>query len=148
MATVAGILVVETAALHLLLVRWVPIVAWLLTAASVSALAWLLRDDRALRRPDAVRVDATHLHLDVGRRVRAAIPRSEVGEVLMPTWRDLAAAVPRPLNATKPASPNVLVFLKSPQRIRVLGVVERAVERIALHVDEPERLVALLSGQS
>jgi hypothetical protein len=145
--TIAAVLVIETAALHLLLMRRVPIAAWCLTAMSLLALAWLFGDDRALRRADAVRVDAEHLHFAVGKRLRGSVPRQAVGRVLTPTWRDLAGE-PHPLNATRPASPNVLVVLTSPQRVRVAGGLEREVGRIALHVDEPSRLVALLSGQS
>lgn len=147
MGTIAALIVIETAALHLLLARRVPLLAWFLTAMSLLALAWLYGDDRALRRGEAVRVDAEHLHFAVGKRLRGSVPRSAVGRILTPTWRDLAGG-PRPLDATKPASPNVLVVLTSPRRLRVVGGVEREVERIALHVDDPDRLIALLSGHS
>ena len=39
--TIGALIVLETAALHLLLVRRVPLLAWGLTAASLSALVWL-----------------------------------------------------------------------------------------------------------
>lgn len=146
MGTIAAILVIETAALHLLLSRWVPILAWLLTAGSLLALAWIVGDDRALRRSDAVRVDDGHVHFDVGRRLRASIPRADVSQALAPTWRDLGAGAPRPFNATKPAPPNVLLVLSAPHRVKVIGGVERPVDRIALHVDEPDELIRMLSG--
>jgi hypothetical protein len=147
MGTIGALLVVETAALHLLLSRRAPIVAWLLTASSLLALAWIVGDDRALKRADAVRVDDGHLHLDVGKRLRATIPRSLVREARTPTWRDLGGAL-RPLNATRPAAPNVLLVLAAPRKVRVIGGVERPVGRIALRVDDPEKLLAALSGHS
>lgn len=144
--TIGALIVIETAALHLLLVRRVPLAAWGLTAASLSALVWLWSDDRALRRADAVRVDGTHLHCDVGKRLAASFPRSAVREILTPTWRDLAAGATRPFNATKPASPNVLIVFAAPQKARVIGGLTRDIERLALRVDAPEQLVAILSG--
>lgn len=147
MGTLAALVVVETAALHLLLSRRVPVLAWLLTASSLAVLAWIVADDRALSRQDAVRVDDTYLHLDIGRRLQARLLRADVREVLRPTWRDLGGAGPRPLNATKPAAPNVLLVLAGPRKVRIVGGIERLAERIALHVDEPEELFAILSGQ-
>ena len=145
--TLGALIVLETAALHLLFVRRVPLVAWSLTAASLWALVWLWSDDRALRRADAVRVDATHLRCDVGKRLAAVFPRSAVREVLTPTWRDLAGGAPRPFNATRPAPPNVLIVFDAPQKARVLGGLTRDIDRLALHVETPEKLVALLSGK-
>ena len=145
--TLGALIVLETAALHLLLVGRVPLAAWGLTAASLSALAWLWSDDRALRRADSLRVDATHLRVNVGKRLAASFERSAVRDVLTPTWRDLGAGAPRPFNATKPASPNVLIVFAAPQKVRVLGGLERAIDRLALHLDAPEEFVALLSGK-
>ena len=143
--TVAGLIVLETAALHLLLVRRVPLAAWGLTLASLSALVWLVADDRALHRDDAVQVDGTRVRCLVGKRLDATFDRSDVREVLTPTWRDLAGT-PRPFNATKPASPNVLIAFARPVRVRILGGMERSIERLALHLDAPQEFVALLSG--
>lgn len=146
LGTFAALIVLETAAFHLLLMRRAPWTAWGLTAASLSALAWLLADDRALRREDAVIVDGTHVHLRVGRRLAASFERAAVREALVPTWKDLGGA-PRPFNATKPAAPNVLIVFTAPRRMRILGGIERPIERLALHLDAPAEFIALLSGK-
>jgi len=145
LGTLAALIVVETAALHLLLTRWAPWAAWGLTAASLSALVWLLADDRALKRNDALIVDGTHVHVNVGRRLAGSFERAAVREVRTPTWKDPGRA-PRAFNATKPAAPNALIVLTAPRRMRVLGGLERPIERLALHLDAPSEFIALLSG--
>ncbi len=141
----AMLLIVETAGLHLLLWRLMPRLAWGLTALSLYALWWLLTDYITVGRV-GLRLDATTLHVHVGRRLRASIPRAAIVSATRPTWRDLGAAAPPPQNATKPASPNVLLVFTAPQPVRVLGMLPRSIERLSVHLDDPEAFLTALAA--
>ena len=133
-------IVVETIALHALLMRRHPIAAWLLTASSLYVIWWLISDYRAMG-SGTLRVGAT-LDLDIGRRASVSFPSAQVASVTRPTWRERPKRAPDYLNATKPAEPNVLIVTTEPVRARLTGGVHRSVTRIGLHVDEPEAFVA------
>jgi hypothetical protein len=139
------LIVVETSALHFLVHPVAPVLGFVLTALSVCALWWIVADYRAMGRV-AARIDATTLHLAVGRRLRASIPRSALAASFTPTWSDLGAAAPPHLNATKPATPNVLLVFATPQPVLILGVVRKPIKRLSLHLDEPAAFLAALAA--
>ncbi|NUQ19522.1 MAG: hypothetical protein HOQ09_01035 [Gemmatimonadaceae bacterium] len=144
-------IVVETVVLHLWIASRHPVAAWLLTASSVSVLVWLALDYRALGR-GAVGVDGAALELAVGRRAHGRIARDAIAAATRPTWRELpVSGTPEAagyVNLTKPAQPNVLITLATPVTLRLVGGVRRAVQRIALCLDEPDAFIAALrTGQ-
>ena len=130
------LVIVETGILHLLLVRHVRVLAYAISSLSLTAIVWLVADYRALGR-EALRLDRTHLHIRIGWRVRAVIPRDQIATAFAPTWRDLGTGAPPYLNPTKPATPNALLVFRAPQDVLIIGRVHRAVARLALHLDEP-----------
>ena len=151
---IAGIvlaLLAETLVIHLWIVGRHPLVAWLLTISSLGAVAWLVADYLAMGR-GAIGVGHDELALDIGRRFSVRRPRARVMSAALPTWRDLPeAGTPAAsdyLNLTKPATPNVLLTLHEPTRVRIRGGIFRTARRIGLHVDDPERLVTLLASAS
>ena len=137
-------LLIETAALHLVLVSRHPVLAVSLTTSSVLAIIWLVRDYLALGR-QVVQLDDETLRLKVGRRFDISVALANITRVLRPSFRDL----PTPgtnqgrdyLNLTKPASPNVLIVLHMPVKVRLPGGFHRMVGRLSLHLDEPEVFV-------
>lgn len=134
---------VETAALHLLLIRRHPVIAWLLTASSASILVWLAADYRRLG-DSALRIDDLAVHLDIGLRFRASVARDRIATAITPTWRDLPAPGAGFLNATKPAEPNVLLTFRDPVPIRVMGMVSRPVHQLGVRLDDPAAFLAAL----
>lgn len=138
---------VEMTVLHLWLVGRHPVLAWTLTASSLLALLWLAADYRAVGR-GAVRLGADVLDLQVGRRFAVRLSPAAVVTAVRPGWRDLpAAGTPAAagyLNLMKPVSPNVLLTLAAPVEIRLPGGLRRSVQRLGLHLDEPEAFLALL----
>ena len=143
-------LAVETIAVHALLVGRYPIVAWILTLSSVFAIIWVVRDYTALGR-GAVLLEQQMLRLRIGRRYNIPIPFRNVARVLMPTFRDL----PTPgtnegrdyLNLTQPSTPNVLILVEPPMRVRIAAGLHRTVARIALHLDDPGGFAAALQAR-
>ncbi len=141
--TIGVVLAIETAALHLLLVRHHPVVAWTITLSGIATFGWLLADYRRLGAGTA-RVDRDVLDLAVGLRFSTRIPRVAIATTILPTWRDIPAPAPAYLNAMKPAPPNVLLTLREPVPIRLLGVATRPVRQLGLCVDDPTGFVAAL----
>ncbi|HWJ23155.1 MAG TPA: hypothetical protein VNS52_12455 [Gemmatimonadaceae bacterium] len=152
MAGLGGAIAVETIALHLwLAAKDHPLVAWALTAGSVSALAWIAADYRALG-SGAVRVGHGRVDLRVGRRFALELPADAVAAaVARPSWRELpAAGTPAArdyLNLTKPATPNVLLMLAEPTAIRLPGgLTRRDVRRLGLCLDDPTGFVSAVAS--
>ena len=144
MSAVGAVVVIESVAVHFAVAARHPRVAWALTLTSVAALVWLVRDYRALG-SGFIRLENDALHLRVGRRVDTSVPLARVRRALKPTFRDL----PTPgtnegrdyLNLTKPAAPNVLIVLDTPQRVRLAAGIHREVHRLALRLDDQEAFV-------
>jgi hypothetical protein len=138
---------VETSVMHLWLRLQHPLLAWSLTAASICALCWLAADYRALGR-GAIRVDGDVLDLQVGRRVTLRVPLSAVAAVGRPSWQDLPApgapGSEEYRNLMKPATPNVLVTLAEPTRVRLPSGIERSARRLGLRLDDPGGFIAAL----
>lgn len=77
------------------------------------------------------------------------LPRSDIAVAVRPGWRELPqAGTPAAagyLNMMKPATPNVLLTLTAPARVRLPGGLSRSVCRLGLHLDEPELFLAALA---
>lgn len=142
-------ILIETLVLHLWLGRAHPLVAWSLTATSVSAIAWLAADYQALGR-GTVRVDVDALDLRVGRRAAVRVPISAVATVLPPSWRDLPTpGTPESRgyrNLMQPTTPNVLVTLATPAMIRLPGGMLRPAQRLGLRLDDPAGFIAAVNA--
>ena len=137
--------VVETLALHLLLMTRHPIWAWLLTVSSLSVLVWLVGDYWAMG-DCALRVDMDTLEGRIGRRAALSVPRSKVAAAIRPEWRDLEGLGKGYLDATRPAAPNVLVSFREPTVVKVFGS-GRRFEKLGLRLDDPEGFVAAMAEQ-
>jgi hypothetical protein len=131
--------VIETVVVHLLLYNHSRTTAWLLTILSAWAIIWLARDYRALG-VGALSVDNQDVHLVIGHRYSVRVPRDNIASGSQPPVRDL----PTPgtnegrdyLNLLKPATPNVLLTLREPIRVRTPGGLHRMAARLGLHLDD------------
>jgi hypothetical protein len=144
---ISAAILIETVAIHLLIVTRIPVLAYSLTILSVLGIVWIVRDYTALGSGAVVVTDET-IQFTVGRRFDTSVSRANIARALQPTFRDL----PTPgtnqgrdyLNMTKPASPNVLIVLKEPASVRLAGGLSRQVRRLSLHLDDPTGFLALL----
>ena len=125
-----------------MLVHRFPLIAWILTASSVSLLLWLVADYAAMGH-SAVQVGPDRLEARIGRRVFLTVPSSHVAAVSALDWRGVAGPRGSYLNATKPATPNVLIVFREPVEAQIVGM-RRPIEKLALHLDQPERFVEAL----
>jgi len=140
-AGVIGFLVVvETAAAHIALVMWSPVVAWISTISSAYALIWVAGDAHAIRLYP-VTVTGDTLRVTVGVRWRAAIPLADVVSVTE------TRSVPHGAISLALVEPTVLVTLRAP--VDVIGLLgwRRRADRIALTIDDPGAFIAAVAAE-
>lgn len=144
LATVGGLVLVETAAAHLVVGHWWPRTAWGLSMLSVYSLLLLLAHGRAVRRRP-VALSATTLTLRVGLAWRVRIPRASV--VSVEKISEAPAAAPAVLNMARQlfTTPNLLLTLAAPQLVHGPYGLRRTVRRLAIYVDEPATLQQALA---
>lgn len=137
------VLVAETFGLHLLLQRWSPAVAWVLTALSIYSAFWLLGLYQAVRlRP--IRIEENGLLIRIGLKWRVEVPFEDVssfqilrGGMVLPKRKEL-------LRAVVLGEARYLLTLKRPATAEGPYGIRRRVEQIAFTVDEPQRFEAAL----
>jgi hypothetical protein len=114
MALVAGLLligVIESVGIHLLLSRWNPSIAFGVTLLSIYGLLFFVADAIAtVKRPSYLSV--TDLHLRLGVRWRAVIPRSAI--VTVSPIHEKPKKQPGHLNGAFLTAPNVLLTFNEP----------------------------------
>jgi hypothetical protein len=98
-----------------------------------------------------VRLADDTLQLQIGRRFHITIPLAAIARVFKPTFRDLPAAGTNQgldyLNLTKPSTPNVLIVLAAPQRVRLIAGVHRDVRRFGLKLDDATAFLAAVEAR-
>ena len=137
------VLAAETVGLHLLLQRWSPATAWVLTGLSIYSAFWLLGLYQAVRlRP--IRIEEDRLLIRIGLKWRVEVPFEDVaaleilrGGTVLPKRKDL-------LRAVVLGDARYLLRLKRPLTAEGAYGMRKQVEQIAFTVDEPQRFEAAL----
>jgi hypothetical protein len=137
LGTLGVVMAVETVGLHVLVQRWSPAAAWVLTALSLYALVWLLGDLQAVRlRP--LRVERDALVLRVGLRWTLVVPFDAV-EVLRPFDPQRDGRKRRGyLAAVVAGGPRYLLVLRHPLQAEGPYGLRRTVRAVGFRVDAPE----------
>jgi len=133
------LIVVETAAAHVALAMWQPVIAWISTLSSAYALVWLVGDAQAVRLyPVAIAGGA--LRVSIGMRWRVAIPLADIASVTQ------SRAVPAGALSLALFEPTVLVTLRAP--VEVVGLLgrRRRADCIALTIDDAAGFIAALGA--
>lgn len=131
----------EGACLHLVLGDAWPVLNALHLLVVVYGLLWLMGDFHALRLLP-VRLDRTHLHVQVGLRWRARVPRALIQDARVVT--DVPEGSDA-LDLTLPGATHVEVCLSRPVAVSGLLGIRRTSARLVVSVDEPAALVAQLT---
>jgi hypothetical protein len=147
---IVAVIVIESVAAHFAIASRNSALAWTFTLLSLTAVIWLVRDYRALG-VTRVTLDDAQLRLMIGRRFDTSIPIANIRRVIAPTFRDL----PTPgtnegrdyLNLTRPAAPNVLIFLTDMHRVRLMSGLYRQVRRLSLRLDDPAGFIAAVEAR-
>ncbi|MFN0225450.1 MULTISPECIES: hypothetical protein [Paenibacillus] len=139
-AMLTKILLIETAAVHLLVQQWSSIAAWLLTAADLWLLLLVWADCRAaVLQP--VRLDAAGLRLRYGLRIQADLPLHRIDSVTSVQGDELSAEERKTSAMPVVGTPNVCLKLRSPVRVQGLLFLPREVTAVYLALDEPEAFI-------
>jgi hypothetical protein len=76
------------------------------------------------------------------------VPLGAVATVVRPSWQELPVAGASGSgdyrNLMKPTTPNVLVTLAEPARVRLPGGIERSARRLGLRLDDPAGFIAAI----
>jgi hypothetical protein len=136
-AAFCGVVAIETAALHLLLMSRHPWIAWTLTALSLWTVVWLIGDYRAIAaRPLVLGPDGLLVRL--GRRFQARVPLSEIARAETPGWRDVPPkGSPGYLKLSGFGSPNVLLTFVRPVEFTGPAGIRKSFTRVGLRLDRP-----------
>lgn len=135
------VIVVESLAVHMLIVRRYPWLAVLLWLTNAFTIWWLVSDYRIVEsRPTVLRRD--HAVVGIGKRLRGAIPYTMMEAVLQPTWQERPGpTTPEYVRLSGMGDPNVLLRLREPfSFIGPMGV-RKSGRLIGLKLDDPDGFV-------
>jgi hypothetical protein len=140
-------LLIESAALHLLVRLWSPAAAgWLLVADAYALLLFIAHGHVVRLQP--IVLTTNELLIQVGFFWRVAVPRTSLARAEQLPG-DLAASA-ETLNLARPllTAPNVLLTFAAP--VAVIGPygIRRSARRLALYLDQPQAFLAAVSGPS
>ena len=137
-------LVIESAALHLLVRMWSPVAAGWLLVGEVYVLLLFIAHGHAVRLLPTV-LTADELLVRVGSFWQVAVPRG--GWPTAELLRGDFAADAQTLNLARPllTAPNVMLTFAAPISVTGLYGIRRPARRLALYLDQPTALLDALS---
>lgn len=140
------LILIETFALHMMLVNWNEVVAWILSGLSLYTFVQFLGYARSLyKRP--IKIDDGYLKLRYGIMKEADISLENIHSILI----DKKSLKPED-EITKFAffkdfeSHNIKLFLNEPITMKGLYGIKSKVKNLAFHVDHPESFKTLLEN--
>jgi hypothetical protein len=137
-----ALIAIETPVLHYFISLKLPLLAWVVTALGLYGAVFILGDFNACRwRP--IRIRAGNLELNTGLRWRATLPLSEIENVESTTFdiEDKEGL----LNAAVIGNQNLVISLRSKHTATGIYGFEKEFDRVAVTVDEPDKLIATLN---
>lgn len=125
---------------HILVMRWSPVAAWVLSFLTAYGTVWFIADWRATRlRP--ILLDADELRLRVGLRWTATVPRDRIAAV----HRKRPSTSEPYVRASLPGTPPLWIELAEPIAAKGPYGIQKRARWISLSVDEPERFQQALA---
>jgi hypothetical protein len=145
-AVLLFVVVIETVGLHLLLLQWSPVAAFVSTGLSIYSLVFFVADLASMvKRP--IVLHNGQLLFRIGIRWNATIARENIKR-LTPI-RDFDKAKEKDTLLCAPGNaPNLLLELHRPVTVTGFFGIRRQTQRIAFHADDPAGLVREVSGNS
>ena len=136
------IMLIETVALHLLLIGWNKIVAWIFTISSIYAVLQLFGHIKAMRRRYSV-IEDESLMLKYGLFGEATIQLSEIERVALTTKdiNDSGRKVEK-LALLKMLEPhNIVIYFTKPRKVEKIYGITKECDTLLLHIDDKEAFV-------
>jgi len=141
------LVLVETAVLHILLMQWSVIAAWILSGISIYTGFQVFGMVRSLsKRPIAINEDA--LKLPYGIMASATIDYTNIASIELSSSDIEESDTIRRLSPLSNLAPhNVIIHLNDCTTFKSLYGIKKTCKAIALHVDEPETFKAKLESK-
>jgi hypothetical protein len=134
----AGVGLIETAVVHLVIAKWSVVAAWVLTGLSVYGSVWLMAVARSFSlRP--VLLTADELEIRSGLMVTVRVPLTRITEVR-------AGGFDGALKLPPAATPNVLVRFSEPVFTAGMYGIRRRISQVALAMDDPGAFTSALKA--
>jgi hypothetical protein len=128
---------------HILVLRWSPVAAWILTILTAYGMVWFIGDWRAARlRP--ILLDADEIRLRVGLRWTVTIPREQIAAI----HRKRPSNSEPYLRASLPGTTPLWIELTEPVTAKGPYGIQKTARWISLNVDDPERLLRSLPASA
>lgn len=145
LAAVGFLVLIETAAVHLVVGHWHPVAANWLTGLGLYTILLLVAHAHAVRLGPSL-LTADKLTVRVGFVWQLVVPRAAVAAA--EAIREAPAPNSATLNAAKAllASPNVLLTFAAPVVVAGPYGTRRTVRRVALYLDQSQAFLAALAG--
>ncbi|MCX6213482.1 hypothetical protein [Spirosoma sp.] len=136
---------IETVGLHVLLNRWNPSIAFWVTLTSVYGLLFFIADMIATVKRPSYLTD-THLHLRLGVRWGAVIPRSAIIDIRR--IHEKPAKQTGQLNGAFLTAPTILLSFSEPICFDGPYGLRKQISRFSFCVDNPDSFVQLLTNRA
>lgn len=143
---VLSVFIIETASVHLLLILWNKIIAWIITALSIYTCIQLFAHIRAIKaRPIIINGDALEIHNGLAGDALIRLDNIEYFEI--------SKKIPQKRNSIKVAllngleNHNIVVYLKSPIEVTKFFGLRRYTDTVLFFVDKPKYFSDALSFQ-
>jgi hypothetical protein len=126
------LIIAETIGFHLLLERWSPLVAWIVTGVSIYSIFWMLGDFTSLRLHPIV-LDGETLHLRSGLLWSADLPVSQIADIQTPKRADAKAR--DYLSFARAGEAKLVLVLDRPLEVSGVFGIKKQPRRIGMFVD-------------
>lgn len=140
------ILMIEGVCIHILLMQWSHLAAWLLTIGNIYVVLLLIADYRAMCLNPIIVTKET-IDLTYGLQMKANIAISEIDSISVIQYERLSKEKMKTSIVPLVVEPNVLIRLKADRPIETMLGRLQMVDEIYLFVDSPQALQAELNGR-
>ena len=140
-AAIIFVIAIETVVIHILLNLWNPLVAWIVTGISIYTAFQFFGIARSIsKRPITIRNGRLVLRFGIMNDVNLSLASIQEIEKITKPVEDKSVRYLSPFDEME--GHNILITLKSEATLNGLYGIKKKFNRIALHVDRPEDLIA------
>ena len=141
------LMVIETPIVHYFLSLWNENVAWVVTGLTIYGMVWFIGDYKAIKHYP-IRVTKNYLFIRIGLRIRIDIKLTNIDSISSSVKEEEKEDYENALLMTKLVSEsNVYLVFKEKVKIKGLFGMEKEIDKVALYVDEPSRLIEYIKKE-
>ncbi|MFN8582095.1 MAG: hypothetical protein U0163_14120 [Gemmatimonadaceae bacterium] len=141
---ISAVLIIESAALHLLILRRWPWVSLVLALANLWTIWWFVQDYRAVA-DLPILAGESDVVVRLGKRLTGTVPYAAINAANRPTWQQIPESGRAGyIKLSGWDDPNVLLELSAPAGFRGPFGIEKRGSLVGLRLDEPDEFVRLV----